>query len=343
MMKIALLALLAVVAVSAHTHMSAVATVRGSDPQWPHFAQFVHDYGRDYESVAEVNEKFDNFKLVMKLAAQHSKANPLARFGVNMFADVHPVEFRRTHLMPANWSTTLKTGKHFPKWFATHKMHPVKRNAQGVPNAVDWCGQGKCTAIKDQGQCGSCWAFSATETIESAMMIAGSFKGNDLGPEQIVDCDTAMQGCGGGDPRQAIDSVNQQGGQDTEQAYPYTAGQSGQAGSCAFDPNNAEGKTSGSQAVSDGDENALQSFLQNTGPPSVCVDASSWQSYSGGVLTSCGSQIDHAVQATGIDDASSAYIVRNSWGAGWGESGYIRIQTGQNLCLIANEVSWSSA
>jgi len=340
MMKIALLALLAVVAVSAHTHMSAVAAARGSDPQWPHFAQFVHDYGRDYESVAEVNEKFDNFKIVMKIAAQHSKANPLARFGVNKFADVHPDEFRRTHLMPTNWSTTLKTDKHYPKFFKTHKMHPVKRNAQGVPNAINWCtDKNACTPVKDQGQCGSCWAFSATETIESAMMIAGQAP-PPLGPEQIVDCDTSMQGCGGGDPRQAIDYVQGAGGQDSEETYPYTAGQSGQAGTCAAS-GSGPGKTSGSQDVADGDENALQSFLQNNGPPSVCVDASSWQSYSGGVLTDCGQQIDHAVQAVGLDDTANAYIVRNSWGEGWGESGYIRIQTGQNLCAIANEVSWS--
>jgi len=336
MMKLALIALLAVVAVSAHSHMSAVAAVRGSDPQWPHFAQFVNDFGRDYVSVSEVNEKFHNFKIVMKLAAEHSKANPLARFGVNKFADIHPEEFRRSHLMlPRNWTSTTSS-KPSHKWFATHKMHPVRRNAQGVPNDVDW--SGKITAIKDQGQCGSCWAFSATETIESSMMIAGSYKGNPLSAEQIVDCDS-NQGCGGGDPRQAIDYVAQTGGQDTEAAYPYTAG-GGQSGQCQYNPGAAEGHSSGSQDVSDGDENQLMSFLQNSGPPSVCVDASSWQSYQGGVLTSCGQQTDHAVQSVGI--SAGAHVVRNSWGPGWGEAGFIRIQTGQNLCLIGSRVSWSS-
>jgi C1A family cysteine protease len=337
----AVLLLAAVACVLAKTNvMSLVQAQRGNDPQWPHFAQFVKDFGRNYHTVAEVNAKFDVFKLNMANAARLSKKNPKATFGVNKFADVHPEEFARTHLMPREAVAAMNASrKGIPSWWSTHKRHAVKINPHTrVAADVNWCDQGKCTPVKDQGQCGSCWAFSATETIESSMMIAGTFQGNALGPQEIVDCDSQMQGCNGGDPRQAIDWVAQNGGLDTEAAYPYTA----QDGQCAFDPSQAQGKTSGSQDVSDGDENSLQSFLQSTGPPSVCVDASSWQSYTGGVLTDCGQQIDHAVQAVGIDSSNNAYIVRNSWGEGWGESGMIRVQMGQNLCMIANEVTWAS-
>jgi len=133
------------------------------------------------------------------------------------------------------------------------------------------------------------------------------------------------------------------GGQDTEASYPYTAG-GGQSGSCNFQSGSVAGTLSGPQDVSDGDESALQSFLQNNGPPSVCVDASSWSSYTGGVMTSCGCNIDHAVQATGISSqfGTPAYIVRNSWNTDWGVNGFIYLQIGQNMCCVANEVSWVS-
>jgi len=328
------------VAVLAKNHMSSVARVRGADPQWPHFAKFVDDYQRHYHNAREVSSKFDVFKLNMMEAARLSKRNPRATFGVNQFADVHPDEFRVTHLMPASVVAKFNESRvGVPSYWDTHARQGVKIDARtGNAAAKNWCDEGKCTSVKDQGQCGSCWAFSATETIESAILIKGSLDKGDLGPQQIVDCDTTMQGCNGGDPRQAIDYVAGAPGQDTEASYPYTA----QDGSCAFDPNNVGGTTGGAQDVSDGDENSLQEFIQSSGPPSVCVDASTWQSYTGGVLTDCGSQIDHAVQAVGIDSDSNAYIVRNSWGGGWGEAGMIRIGMGANTCLIANEVTWAS-
>jgi len=208
-----------------------------------------------------------------------------------------------------------------------------------VVGLMDWVAAGATTPVKDQQQCGSCWAFSATEVIESWGFITNGALPSPLAPEQIVDCDTNDSGCNGGDPRSAITYVNSVGGQDFESAYPYTAG-GGQGGSCQF-PDGSIGEAPGQpEDVTDGTESALQSFLMNTGPPSVCVDASSWSSYSGGVLTSCGDNVDHAVQATGISADGSYYIVRNSWNTDWGNAGFIYLATGQNTCDIASEVSW---
>jgi len=114
-------------------------------------------------------------------------------------------------------------------------------------------------------------------------------------------------------------------------------------GTCNFQ-SPGTGMTAGAVDVGDGDENALQSFLQNSGPPSVCVDASSWSSYTGGVLTSCGCNVDHAVQATGISSqyGTPAYVIRNSWNTDWGVNGFIYLAIGSNTCCVANEVTWTT-
>jgi C1A family cysteine protease len=319
-----------------------VARERMAEPEWASFVTFTHDHSRTYKSAEEVHAKFNNFKATVAKNAVLSKQNPLATFGINKFADMSEAEFRSTHLMPVNITSTYRQKhKNMKKWVAPKHPSAMATKARQPDGAVDWCAAGACTPVKDQQQCGSCWAFSATEVLESFSFISG--KGlPTLAPEQIVDCDTSDSGCNGGDPRSALTYVQGAGGQDTETSYPYTAG-GGQAGSCAFiQADIAADDANGPVDVTDGTESGLQSFLQSTGPPSVCVDASSWSSYTGGVLSSCGCNIDHAVQATGISADGSYYIVRNSWNTNWGENGFIYLQTGANTCCVANEVSWAS-
>jgi len=318
--------------------LSKMAAVHKNEPEWPQFVTFALQFGRNYPTPGEAELRYINFKATLERNVVLRQQNPLATFGVNKFADLSVDEFRAKYLMPANSTGRVRD---LPKFFKG-AVPPVKRNRDGSPMDNDWCAQGACTAVKDQGQCGSCWAFSATEALESAIALSGNAIPT-LSPEQIVDCDTSDGGCGGGDPRSAMNYVVSAGGQDTEAAYPYTAG-GGQSGSCSFQQGSVAGMLSGPQDVSDGDENALQSFLQSNGPPSVCVDASSWSSYTGGVMTSCGCSIDHAVQATGITSqfGTPAYIVRNSWNTNWGVNGFIYLAIGQNTCCVANEVTWVS-
>jgi cathepsin F/cysteine peptidase B len=317
-----------------------VSRERMAEPEWASFVTFTHDHARTYKTAEEVHARFNNFKATVAKNVVLSKLNPLATFGINKFSDMSEAEFRSTHLMPVNITSTYRQQHKMKKWVAPKHPSPMAAKARQPDGAVDWCAAGACTPVKDQQQCGSCWAFSATEVLESFTFISG--KGlPDLAPEQIVDCDTNDSGCNGGDPRSALTYVQGAGGEDTESSYPYTAG-GGQAGTCAFSASNVGATTNGPVDVSDGTESSLQAFLQATGPPSVCVDASSWSSYTGGVLSSCGCNIDHAVQATGISADGSYYIVRNSWNTNWGENGFIYLQTGANTCCVANEVSWAS-
>jgi len=217
---------------------------------------------------------------------------------------------------------------------------------KAAPQVWDWRNSGLVTPVKNQEQCGSCWAFSATETIESAWMKKHKLTNitmKPLGPQQIVDCDNSDDGCGGGNPPTAYEYVQQAGGQETEADYPYT----GEDGNCAFQSSEVYAKVQNwKYACSSEDEPTL---LENTymhGPSSICVDAANWQDYESGVMTAwqCAwiNLLDHCVQAVGWNlQASTPYwSVRNSWSTDWGESGYIRLEYGANTCGLTQEATF---
>ena len=168
-----------------------------------------------------------------------------------------------------------------------------------------------------KGYCGSCWAFSATEQLESdSMRVLGtSFI---LSPQQIVSCDTAWYGCSGGWPYGGFDYIQQFGGQEQESAYPYTSGTTGDTGVCTADSKAAVMsltdyyQITGSNAAAT--EAAMATYVGTTGPLSICVDANNWSSYRGGIMTKCGNQIDHAVQLVAVSTDEGYWKVRNSWG-----------------------------
>jgi C1A family cysteine protease len=319
-----------------------VAKERSAEPEWSSFVTFTHKFERNYGSAEEIHARFNNFKATLVKNERLAKENPKATFGINKFADLSEEEFRSKYLLPVNSTRLYRESHNMPKWVPTSKPSAAAKKARAAAGGqgVDWCAAGYCTPVKDQQQCGSCWAFSATEVLESYTAVSKGSLPPPLAPEQIVDCDTNDSGCDGGDPRSALAYVNSAGGQDTESNYPYTAG-GGQAGQCSFPQGQVAAVVpNGAMDVADNNESALLQFLQSTGPPSICVDASSWSSYTGGVLTSCGQNIDHAVQATGISADGSYYIVRNSWNTNWGEDGFIYLATNQNTCGIGYEVSW---
>jgi len=214
-----------------------------------------------------------------------------------------------------------------------------------MPTSFDWSSKGVVSAVKNQEQCGSCWAFSATECIESVYALAKKSKAADvLGPQQIVDCDTAGQdqGCNGGYPYGAFEYIISAGGQETEAAYPYTA----QDGTCQFNAKDIKDTISNwAYVTQSSDEKAMQAYVYSTSPISVCVDgADVWQDYTGGVVTpssGCGTTLDHAVQITGwqVQNNTNVWNVRNSWGADWGEAGYIWLQIGGDVCGVADLVT----
>merc|ERR1711939_1032433 len=220
----------------------------------------------------------------------------------------------------------------------------VPSTSQGLPNlgtddsaasaaTIDWTTKGAVTPVKNQGQCGSCWAFSTTGGLEGAWQLSS---GNlvSLSEQQFVDCSKQNSGCNGG-LMDAGFSFAQGTAVATEDSYPYTASD----GSCqsSFTTGIPQGGVTGYKDV-DHSADALTSALNNN-PVSVAIqaDQSVFQQYTGGVITSgCGSNLDHGVLAVGYD--GTAIKVKNSWGSSWGDNGYVQIDASQ--CGITTSASY---
>jgi len=221
---------------------------------------------------------------------------------------------------------------------------PVVENVN-LPDSVDWRNKGAVTDVKNQGQCGSCWSFSATGSIEGAYFLSNG-QLVSLSEQNLVDCSTSQgnQGCQGGLMDQAFQYVISNSGIDTESSYPYTA--TG-PNSCEFSTSNVGATISSFTDVTSGDENALQAAVAMT-PVSVAIDAShqSFQMYSSGVYNEddCStSQLDHGVLTIGYgtDSGSPYWLVKNSWGTDWGLDGYIEMSRNNgNQCGIASSASY---
>jgi len=218
----------------------------------------------------------------------------------------------------------------------------LKPKTDGYPATWDWRTKNVVTKVKNQGQCGSCWAFSATENIESVWLNAG--KGNvsslKLSPQQIVDCDTNDDGCGGGDLPTAFQYVIGTGGLESESDYKYK----GQDGSCKFNAAKVVAKISSwKYATSKKNETLMVNNLVSWNPLSVCLCAETWQDYQSGVITpsDCCTDMDHCVDLIGYDTQKNPkrYLVRNSWGEDWGEKGYVYLEMFKDTCLIAEEAA----
>ncbi|CCD12272.1 unnamed protein product [Trypanosoma congolense IL3000] len=292
------------------------------------FAAFKQKYSRSYKDATEEAFRFRVFKQNMERAKEEAAANPYATFGVTRFSDMSPEEFRATYHNGAEYyAAALKRPR---------KVVTVSTGK--APEAVDWRKKGAVTPVKDQGQCGSCWAFSAIGNIEGQWKVTGHNL-TSLSEQMLVSCDTEDLGCAGGLMDNAFKWIVSSNRHNvfTEESYPY-ASKGGNVPPCRM-----SGKVVGAK-IRDHvdlpkDENAIAEWLAKNGPVAIAVDSTSFQSYTGGVLTSCISkQLDHGVLLVGYDDTSKPpyWIIKNSWSKGWGEEGYIRIEKGTNQCLVKN-------
>ncbi|XP_072392903.1 cathepsin L-like proteinase [Diabrotica undecimpunctata] len=191
-------------------------------------------------------------------------------------------------------------------------------------DSVDWRNKADL-GVKNQGSCGSCWAFSATGALEGQLAIHKN-QHVQLSEQELVDCDTTNSGCKGGLMTNAFAYVRSHG-LASEKQYAYTA----KDGSCKKVQNKQVSSISGYVNVAK-TESALASALASVGPISIAVDADTWQLYGGGIFNNqnCGTTLNHGVLAVGY--TKDVFIVKNSWGTSWGEHGYIRISRGHNLC-----------
>jgi len=210
----------------------------------------------------------------------------------------------------------------------------------GVDALVDWTSKYN-TPVKNQGYCGSCWAFSAGEQIESDYKREYGVT-QVLSMQQLTSCTGGGTGCNGGWTESAFTYAKR--GLETESDYPYTSGAAGVTGTCKASSSKYVVKVTSYHTVSSSSagESKMASYVGSTGPLSVCVDANSWSSYRSGVMSRCGKSVDHCVQAVGINTAAGYWKVRNSWGTSWGESGFIRLSYGSNTCAIASDANYAS-
>eukprot|EP00457_Paulinella_chromatophora_P010945 gb/GEZN01011064.1/.p1 GENE.gb/GEZN01011064.1/~~gb/GEZN01011064.1/.p1 ORF type:complete len:363 (-),score=41.44 gb/GEZN01011064.1/:83-1171(-) len=277
------------------------------------FQKFVKEHERHYSSLEEYNRKFSAFQAFLRLIDKRNAENVAAGgedevHGITKFADLTQAEFEETYLM--------KPGFYKPREDLPANWQP-EVNLTAVN--VDWRTQGVVSAIKDQGQCGSCWAFSATEAVESFGQLQVKYGLKPLSAQQSCSCTYSYNGCNGGNPQSVYKAgIADYGGEEADQDYPYKMN----CDTCAV--SSKATKYVSTNGYTDARAGTLQSVLDSKGPPSVAVAAESWNTYRTGVVTTCPGGIDHAVQAVGYTTSGSGqpyWIVRNSWGTTWGVQG----------------------
>ncbi|KAL6505466.1 hypothetical protein OROHE_022845 [Orobanche hederae] len=298
--------------------------------RWRSHHTFPHDPN-------EMRNRFEVFKANVDHVHKVNQMGKPYRLKLNKHADVTNQEFRNSYSSKIKHHRTIRGGR-----TSTGFMH---EKAGDLPESVDWRKQGAVTGIKNQGNCGSCWAFSTVVGVEGINKIK---TGNlvSLSEQELVDCEKDNEGCNGGLIENAYEFIKEQGGLATETVYPYSARDM----NCdAAKMNVPVVKIDGYENVPKNDENALMKAVANQ-PVSVAIDAggSDMQFYSEGVFTGdCGTELDHGVAVVGYGataDGTKYWTVKNSWGAEWGERGYIRMQRGvdakEGLCGIAMEASY---
>eukprot|EP00745_Piridium_sociabile_P020043 TRINITY_DN30587_c5_g1_i2.p1 TRINITY_DN30587_c5_g1~~TRINITY_DN30587_c5_g1_i2.p1 ORF type:complete len:345 (-),score=102.30 TRINITY_DN30587_c5_g1_i2:79-1113(-) len=309
------------------------------DPYDQAWEQFKQEHNKIYgDAEAEQNRRsvfMENVKKIEQHNWQYFQKAKSYYLGVNQFTDLTFEEY-------SQYNKLLKQRKGVKTIQCTQFMPPL---SWAVPASVNWTAQGYVTPVKNQGQCGSCWSFSTTGSLEGQhFRQTGDLV--SLSEQQLVDCSSSFgnEGCNGGLMDQAFEYINSVGGLESESDYPYLAEQE----TCHFVKQEEKADLYGCKDIPQGDEEAMTQAVGSEGPVSVAIDAGhqSFQMYKGGVYDEpeCSTtQLDHGVLAVGYGSLNGQeyWLVKNSWGTTWGDNGYIMMSRNKgNQCGIASSASF---
>lgn len=291
--------------------------------------QIYNEFLTIYNKVHSIIKK-KNFEITLSQIITHNSNEEKSwKMGINQYSDMTDQEFNKAFIIqePQNCSATHTY---------SHKISKTK-----IPDAFDWRDYNGVSPVKNQGHCGSCWTFSTTGCLEAHYRIHK--KQNYLFSEQqLVDCAQEFDnhGCDGGLPSHAFEYIHHNGGIQTEDTYPYEAIQK----TCKFDKELSLGKVmNGSYNITANAEDLVAEAIAKVGPVSVAFEVvDGFRSYRSGVYSSdvcknSPTDVNHAVLAVGygVEDGSDYFLVKNSWGAEWGDQGFFKITRGVNMCGIA--------
>ncbi|KAI1889428.1 hypothetical protein AGOR_G00162770 [Albula goreensis] len=291
------------------------------------FKTWMYKYNRAYE-LEEYYRRLQIFTENKRKIDHHNTGNRTFTMGLNEFSAMTFAEFRRSFLLTEPQNCSATKGGHI--------------SGNGLyPDSVDWRKKGNyVTPVKNQGPCGSCWTFSTTGCLESVTAIA---TGNllFLSEQQLVDCAQAFNnhGCNGGLPSQAFEYIKYNKGLMTEKDYPYTA----QDGTCKYKPELAAASVKEVVNITKYVEMDMVDAVARYNPVSFAYEVTEdFMHYQEGVYSStkCHNttdKVNHAVLAVGYgqEKGTPYWIVKNSWGEGWGMQGYFLIERGKNMCGLA--------
>ncbi|KAG9337749.1 hypothetical protein JZ751_028246 [Albula glossodonta] len=297
-------------------------------------------HGKEYTQDSEGQRRMiweENHRFIQQHNLEEAQGKHSYKLGMNQFGDLMEKEFSETMLGLDLSSVDVSS---LPVWNGT---------VLKAPREWDWSRKGYVTPVKNQKQCGSCWAFSSTGALEG-QMFKKTRRLVSLSEQNLVDCTRTYgnYGCNGGLMNEAFRYVEKNGGIASEQSYPYTATE----GKCRYKKSQRAAYCKGHRILPQGDEKTLRDAVYAVGPISICINAGrrTFQFYKSGIYydPECPKKINHAVLAVGYGESwtqpatsnistgpTQFWIVKNSWGTGWGKDGYIRVARGYNQCGIA--------
>ncbi|XP_034701114.1 zingipain-2 [Vitis riparia] len=299
------------------------------------YERWLVQHGRRYKNRDEWQQHFGIYQSNVQFINYINAQNFSFTLTDNQFADMTNEEYKALYMGLGTSETSRKNQSSFKR-----------ERSEVLPRSVDWRKMGAVTPVKNQGECGSCWAFSTVAAVEGINKIRTG-KLVSLSEQELLDCDidSGNEGCNGGYMVNAFKFIKQNDGITTARNYPYI----GEQGICNKDKAaNHVVKISGYETVPPNNEKILQAAVAKQ-PVSVAIDAGGYefQLYSKGIFNGfCGKQLNHAVTVIGYgeDNGKKYWLVKNSWGTGWGEAGYARMirdsRDDEGICGIAMEASY---